>query len=415
MTKPAMTERLRPEDQLELRPLLTRVLRDDGLGALCKTEPRSHIDIGTRISVVFMSAVTLGITFVLSDWFEFGFYAWLALNVVGATALGVLGLRWPTRVAGALALVWLGLAVAQLAERQSEDFVVTVVLPFGLSVSAAWIVRGRRLTSVAKGTPLILPVTLTVVLIPLLTSELWQAAASLEPRHLATLAILAVGPILLAFWRQVRARVPAELMAALERVADDPLAPQRALERLVRVAGEGQERDRLRERFGPELNALFRTGIGTEQREAVRDALTAPLRRQVTSRLLSTAVGLGLVVAVYLYGLAWIVVPVQVAQDWTGSVVRMVTLETPAGEVHAPYGPFVAVALILGALATAVLLAFVLTDEGYAGGLTRALLREPVEAGMEFALPYAALRQGEAVTPLEAMKQSGGEGTAARV
>lgn len=52
-------------------------------------------------------------------------------------------------------------------------------------------------------------------------------------------------------------------------------------------------------------------------------------------------------------------------------------------------------AALLGIIATAVLLAFVLTEEHYRTNLTDAVLRSPLRDGLEMALPYEALRAAE--------------------
>jgi hypothetical protein len=377
------------------RQLLVRSLRNDGLGAVCRGEPRTHEDLSTRLSYVFMTAMTLGVTFILADWWELGFYGWLGVTAGLLLVLGLSSL-WtsPQAAALVLALTWVALVVAQIGQGESGDLVETALVPFALTTAAVWILRGRRLTTVAKSAPLLLPVTLIVLVAPLVSEDVWEAADALGPGEIMAIASLTIVPLLIVFVRQLRTEVPEILDAAVAKVAQDNETQARAIGRTVRLVEE-EQRDATRTVVEEDLSKVFSSGFSTDTQQAVTGALTRPLRRAVIRRAMTTAGGLAVAVFAYLFLLTWALVAVDVAEVWLDRSIPIETVAFPGMAVDVPTGPYVTIAALVGVIATAVLLAYVVTEESYSRELSAALLEDPIEDGLSVALPYQALRERE--------------------
>jgi hypothetical protein len=91
--------------------------------------------------------------------------------------------------------------------------------------------------------------------------------------------------------------------------------------------------------------------------------------------------------------LAWVLIPVAKAREWTGEHVDARRLAALGIQIDVPLGPYVSVAVVLGILATGVLLATVAVDEDYAERLADALLRQPAGAALGTAVPYLHMRK----------------------
>jgi hypothetical protein len=141
-------------DAESTRQLLVRRLRSDGMGSLCSDEPRTYDDVGAHLSYVVMTALFLGITFALADWWELEFYGWLGVAAVLLLLAGVIALRWsPTTAALIILGGWLAASIAQWVAGPGADLLLTIVLPFGLTSAGVWVLRGRRLTTVVRSAP----------------------------------------------------------------------------------------------------------------------------------------------------------------------------------------------------------------------------------------------------------------------
>ncbi|ADB53595.1 hypothetical protein Cwoe_5187 [Conexibacter woesei DSM 14684] len=112
-----------------------------------------------------------------------------------------------------------------------------------------------------------------------------------------------------------------------------------------------------------------------------------------------TTFGLLVSVTLYLYVLAWILVPIGVSAEWLGEPASTTTISLLNGEFAVPLGGYVSVAGLLGIVATAVMLAFATTEDRYAGDVTTAVLYAPLRDGMTIALPYQALKDSSADVP----------------
>lgn len=76
--------------------------------------------------------------------------------------------------------------------------------------------------------------------------------------------------------------------------------------------------------------------------------------------------------ACYMGALAWALVPIANVRTWTGGRVDWFVSAHSVQRAQVPLGPYVIVALLLGLLATSVLLASVAVDDDYARRLADA-------------------------------------------
>ncbi|WP_148261165.1 hypothetical protein [Conexibacter woesei] len=386
-------------DAPELRPLLIRALRDDGFKALCRGESRSNTEISTLTSYTVMVGFGLGVASVLADWLDIGILAWLGLLAVACLVLALIGVWVGVQAAAALlVLAWFVLAAGQVLQ-SDHDLLATVVWPFAVVAAVLWIVRRHRLTTVARTSPLLLAVTITILLIPLFTDDLWRAADDLGLRHLGLLAAVTILPLLLSLAHRLRAEVGGVLSrATTEILAARHAAAERAGERILRLL-EDDDRNRESEKLAEQLGEVYGDTVSVEHAQRIEAALLRPLRRQVVRRLLVTTFGLLVSVTLYLYVLAWILVPIGVSAEWLGEPASTTTISLLNGEFAVPLGGYVSVAGLLGIVATAVMLAFATTEDRYAGDVTTAVLYAPLRDGMTIALPYQALKDSSADVP----------------
>jgi hypothetical protein len=386
-------------DAPELRPLLIRVLRDDGFKALCRGEPRSNTEISTLMSYTVMPGIGLGVVSVVADWLDVESLAWLGLVAATCLVLALIGIWVGVQAAAALlALAWLVLATGQILQ-SDHDLLATIVWPFAVSAAVLWIVRRHRLMTVARTSPLLLAVTITILLIPLFTDDLWRAADDLGFRHLGFLAAVTILPLLLSLAHRLRAEVGGVLSrAATEILAARHAAARRAGERIFRLL-EDDDRNRESEKLSEQLAELYGDTVIVEHAQRIETALLRPLRRQVVRRLLLTTSGLLVSVTFYLYVLAWILVPIGVSAEWLGEPASTTTISLFNGEFAVPLGGYLSVAGLLGIVATAVVLAFATTEDRYAGDVTKAVLYAPLRDGMTIALPYQAVKDSSADDP----------------
>ena len=90
--------------------------------------------------------------------------------------------------------------------------------------------------------------------------------------------------------------------------------------------------------------------------------------------------------------LAWALVDIRVAEKWLERPFPTELVHLPTGDLVIPTGPYVGMAALLSVLATAVLIAYVITEERYGEELSTNLVRQPLEQSLACALPYQAVR-----------------------
>lgn len=85
------------------------------------------------------------------------------------------------------------------------------------------------------------------------------------------------------------------------------------------------------------------------------------------------------------------VVPADLAERWTQSVVPSAHLHLLGAQVTLHGGPFLNLAALMGLAATATFLSFALIEDRFARALAGALLQDPIDRFLVLALPYAFL------------------------
>lgn len=115
------------------------------------------------------------------------------------------------------------------------------------------------------------------------------------------------------------------------------------------------------------------------------------LRRPLTARLLITTAVIGLLLTGYVYALLAATVPPDLAAGWTAAAVPQHKVSLSGLSLTLPGGAYIALAALLGVFATAIFLAFVVTEDRVAVALAEALLREPIDRFLVLALPFTSL------------------------
>src|SRR4051812_21594735 len=102
-------------DDAWLRVLLVRILRDQGLGSLCKGEPSTYEEFSSRMSIVLMSGFGLGLVFTISDWMNANTFGTILIGAALALALGIAGMKiGVSSAAMILVSAWIACLVVQL-------------------------------------------------------------------------------------------------------------------------------------------------------------------------------------------------------------------------------------------------------------------------------------------------------------
>ena len=327
-------------------------------------------------------AFMLGVIFSVADWTNATRWGAVGITAAALLFLALFAYRFGSRVGAVLiAALWSVAVVAQL-QQSDHGVAVTIGLPFVLTAIAVAVLRPRRIGAIVRSSPLVLPVALSVLVIPLFTADLWNVVTGLHVGNLMLVAGLTVLPLLFSVRRRLSREVGPALQDAREAIDAD----------LARTALEGRLTKLLDEFQRPGAEAeihrlLTRFWIPFDATLAAKEAID-PLRRQLGRNLFVSATGLMIVASCYMGALAWALVPVANAQAWTGHDVDDARIELLGITAHVPLGPYVVVASLLGLLATAVMLASVAMSEDYARRLAEALLRQPAETALATVVPY---------------------------
>jgi hypothetical protein len=376
-------------DEAWLRVLLVRSLREQGLRRACKGEPATYDDFSTRASVVFTLAMMFGVVFSLSDWLNASDLATLGIAV--AVPLALVFVAWRSSPERAVVLIvpcWFLCLVVQI-HATDHDAGATVGLPFVLTFIGVAVLRTRRLATLARSAPLVLPVTLSVLVIPLFTNDLWSAVHNLHPGNLLALAALSLLPLLIAVERRLRAEVDRAVQLAVENI--DPVVARAQLDASLM----GLLVDNERAGAAPELERLLDARWKPFATDAAAEALADPLRRRVGRAVGWVVVGLGSLATLYMGLMCWVLIPIANAQDWTKTNVPVQHVVALGVSFDVPLGPYLMVAVLLGLLAAAVLLASVAVDEDYARRMAEALLQRPAGEAIATLVPYLRIRAAQ--------------------
>ena len=374
------------EAQDRVRALLIRALRAEALGGVCRGEPRDWTTLSNSVSQGLMFGFLLGLAFAIGDWLNAS-AVWTAAVFFGV----LLGFAFlasaatPSAVALLTLMCWVCALGLQVVD---SDYDTIETLGFGMAIGigsvAAW--RARKLPQVSRSAPLLLPIALVALLIPLFTAELWRAAAQLTVGNLAALLMVSLVPVTIVVQRRIAGQVPSLIAQGRERAAAESAL---ALgERLAKMVDGDDERARTKLEVDEVVDAFGGDAFETVDLSTVESALRLQLRLSLTL----TVGGLLLVGAGYLWLLAWILVPVRTASEWTGEVVPVEAVTLLGHTVSLPVGPYLLVAGLLGGSAAVVLLASAAVQEDLAERLAEAVMRHPVTDAVSLAAPYLLLR-----------------------
>jgi hypothetical protein len=338
------------------------------------------------MSIALMSGLWLGVVFSLSDWLDATSVATLPIALLLAGGLGALGLAIGVRPAAVVLVLFWAAALGIHLVRADGDVVPAIGAPLMLTAAAVALFRTPRLVAIARSVPLMLPVALTILVIPLFTDDLWEAADALHPGNVVLVGGLTVLPLLVVVQRRLRAEV--EPIVARARGQIDPTAERRLQDILVKLLPD-EEREQAR----GDVNRLLHRWFKKANFDEAAEALVLPLRRQLWRRAFVVAVGLVAVSTIYMGALAWAMIPIAVADDWAGSAIEVATVDVLWLDFDVPLGVYIVVSTLLGTLASAVLLASVAVDQEYANQLATALLEQPTTDAAMASGPYLAMRK----------------------
>lgn len=372
--------------------ILCTALESAGFGKLCG-RPTPFVSEGSLGFVAFLIlilpiAVTLGIRI---HWLLA--FAPFVLFFVTAVRLG----GDPTYASVVLLLLVAGWAATGIWQYRTTDTVgLTHGLPLALLLPGLIFRLDRR--ALARSLPLLAPLVLLVLLVPLLTAEVWQAAAGITSERVVLLFVFLVGPVLIVLFRRLRDsffRVYGQTLASID-FADEEIRGE--VGELVSRRTTQEDGAWLRDAALPVLSEQLTEETQPTFGAQIAITLHGQLSRTLVRRLLPTAVSVGLFVSAYLYVIAAAAIPRGVAADWSQEGVPVERIELGL-DVTLPGGPYIAVALMLGIAATAIFLALVLTDDRYADALSDALLHEPAHESLMLGLPYLATTGGDVPDP----------------
>jgi hypothetical protein len=275
-------------------------------------------------------AFVLGLIFSVADWTNATRWGTVGIAAAMLLFLALLADRFGSRVGAALvAVLWSGALVAQL-QQSDHDVAATIGLPFVLMAVAVTVLRPRRIGAIVRSSPLVLPVALSVLVIPLFTADLWDVVTRLHVGNLMLVAALTVLPLLFCVRRRLSREVGPALQDARESINGD-LARTALEERLTKLLDEFQQPG-----AEAEIHRLLtRFWIPFDATTAAKEAID-PLRRQLGRNLFVSASGLTIVASCYMGALAWALVPVANARAWSGHEVDEARIELLGITAHVP-------------------------------------------------------------------------------
>ncbi len=321
-----------------------------------------------------------------------------ALAALLARVFGISPVRTGEATPGTLTLLWIAAAVVVGLSR-GKALAWTHGIPLALALLMALVFRtlalreardvALALGGVVRSAPYVAPVVLLVVLLPALTEDVWQLAATAKAGNMVGAAALSVGVLLLLVRRQLRGEFEPALATRCRLLAEQDDAGEQT--RAALLVASDQEVEQLIRELPPEQLEDAWPVSGDEYAPYLAAAEGPILRRPLTARLLITTAVIGLLLMGYVYALLAATVPPDLAAGWTAAPVPDHKVSLLGLGVRLPGGTYVALAALLGIFATAIFLAFVVTEDRVAAAVTQSLLREPIDRFLVLALPFASL------------------------
>jgi hypothetical protein len=251
---------------------------------------------------------------------------------------------------------------------------------------------GLRAARFIRGVPLLLPVVLIVLFAPLLTGDFWRLASDLGVRNLVFVAALTIGPFLVVLTPQLRRSSRGAFVRAAGTATASDEAASAASRQLAKVARDRDPDLPDHESVTSMLEPYFTREAMNYEAPKIEDSIEKSVKRRVVVSLVPLTVGLGSCVTVYIYLVAWALIPMRTVEGWLHKSIAHGALPV-VGDL--PAGPYLPGSVLLGILATAIFFAFVVTDEEkYASTLVDMVIQRPLGRAALFAVPYAAMQEG---------------------
>ena len=388
-------------DKAQLLDALRLALAKSGHVRLINASP----DTSGSLSELFVLLVFWGLGAAAGSGFGWSWPWWIVLSIGIAFVYLALAAARPA-VSGPLAalvtLTWLGTGIT-LALTEPARLVWAYAVPIAVAIGTALVLRTLRLreardialalAGVGRSAPYVAPVVLIAILLPALTADVWQLAAATDPANLIGAALLSIGVLLLFVGAQLRRELEPAFAARSRSLAGRP-----AVSELTRTALVPELDEPLRQ-VVTEIPDTTLAEAWPRSAEEYAPYLVAAeggaLRRPLMARLLITTGAVGLLFTAYIYALLAVTVPSQLAVAWSTSKVLVHEYQFLGLEVRLQGRPYIPMAILLGVFATAIFLAFALTEERIAAAITEALLREPIDRFLVLALPFVALTEAQ--------------------
>jgi hypothetical protein len=395
-----------PPEQ-DLRTHLAAALTAAGFGEICLDDDRPPTaPVGPRWSGGLIS-LTLSASTALALQVELGCTDGLTAAIAVVLWVGILK---SGRKAVSLLLLyglWLVLAGVLWATHGFWNVAESYGVPLVAAACIYGLLKARNsrlgidLKALFRSMPLLFPLVLLLLLVPLVTQDLWRIAVTVGAVKLALLALLTVVPLTLVFGSKLIASLQGVISETTALIATRPESVpeiQSLIEQLVGAYAGSWVLNNGRAMIQQGYDAK----VASEYVPFMTATVKRPLARALALRTIVMLLGLGAAVFAYLYSLAVILVDSEVAQEWSKDLVSRVHMQILGLDVTLLGGPYLATAGLLSIIALGAFLALLTVEESYSRAMAGALVNEPVKDYLLLGLPYMRLRErkilGEAPT-----------------
>ncbi|WP_143766960.1 hypothetical protein [Micromonospora sp. L5] len=343
--------------------------------------------MGNRMSIYLMFSILLGLwiySITHLDW-----NAWWALTaIIMSLFVGGALIGYAKLSAKAFYLFFLGLWGASFAHLIIVDGFDAVLPTHVLPLVIVPTLRGvGSAATIATQLPLFIPVSLIIVLLPLLTEDPWRLAAAARDRLGWFAALALLPPMMLLAWRIMRTQSANVLHTAADRLSGLSDRDAVALREIKKMRhSRDQELDEASMRR--EIRSAMETDQPEEAAARILEAARTSTRLRAARRLGSLALGVSVIIWALIYSLAWASMPVSLAADWSKAEVTFETLNIFWVNITVPVAPYVWVSTLLAIVACAGFFGFALTEDQHSDALWETVVQKPADTYLLMALPY---------------------------
>ncbi|MEV6634384.1 hypothetical protein AB0M54_26915 [Actinoplanes sp. NPDC051470] len=375
-----------------LRVLLTRALRAQGFGEVCKDEPKTSGRLANVLSQNLLLSILSGL--VLFSSVRLGWDFWTtAAAIFASLVLLVLAVmaKGCTNLLGYLAYMatWIAIGLYLLIDRDYDTLFITHFLPFLVIAGIRWAARAIRFT---VHVPFFIPITLLLVLLPLISEDPWRMAVASGWRIVLLAALTLIPLSIYLLVRLRRLDVATVLLNVVETLNARDLPVHDAWKRLAKnlnKPAENIDSDAAIARLADAFDAD--SDVTTDRLTRAVAVMAKRFRRIASARVISILAGVWIAVTALLYLLALVIMPQSLATDWSKSGIGRINGDFFVWEISFVTGPYLHVAFLLGTIAAVGFAGFVLTEEKYFEGFTKGAIGQPAEQYLILVLPYLAL------------------------